>query len=48
MPARVVATRGEDKWYRVLIGRYTSVQQAEAVRRKLAQDYGLPNTIVGQ
>ncbi len=48
VPARVVATRGEDKWYRVLIGRYTSVQQAEAVRRKLAQDYGLPNTIVGQ
>ena len=48
VPARVVATRGEDKWYRVLIGRYTSVQEAEATRRKLAQDYGLANTIIVQ
>ena len=48
VPARVVATRGEDKWYRVLIGRYTSVQQAEEVRRKLAQEYGLADTIIVQ
>lgn len=38
VPARVVATRGEDKWFRVLIGRYDSVQQAEEVRRKLATE----------
>lgn len=48
VPARVVATKGEDKWFRVLIGRYSSVQQAEEVRRKLAQDYGLSETIIVQ
>lgn len=47
IPARVVATKGDrNTFYRVLIGRYTSIQQAEATRRKLASDYNLPNTLI--
>ncbi|MES9996557.1 SPOR domain-containing protein [Desulfovibrio aminophilus] len=47
IPARVVATKGDKStFYRVLIGRYTSIQQAEATRRKLASDYNLPNTLI--
>ncbi len=50
LPARVVGTRSnsKSKWYRVLIGRFPSLQAAESVRQRLVNDHGLSHAVILQ